>query len=64
MTPISDTARSTNDSMSDEPRAPWTKAVPQLLGIAVLAIVFVSCLNDGHQNESPIRQAEGRNVHR
>jgi hypothetical protein len=46
--------------MSDEPKAPWTKAVPQLLGIAVLAVVFVACLGDGRSVESPFLQAGNR----
>jgi hypothetical protein len=45
--------------MSDEAKAPWTKAVPQLLGIAILAIVF-ACLRDGHLSDSRFRQAEHR----
>jgi|HubBroStandDraft_2_1064218.scaffolds.fasta_scaffold618699_1 hypothetical protein len=46
--------------MSDEPKASWTKAVPQLLGIAALTIVFAACLGDGPPVESPFRQASHR----
>jgi hypothetical protein len=46
--------------MSDERRAPWTKAGPQLLCIAVLAIVFVACLRDRHLGENPLRHAAHR----
>jgi hypothetical protein len=46
--------------MSDEPKASWTKAVRQLVGIAALAIAFVACLRGGHPSESPFRKAEHR----
>ncbi|HXY33438.1 MAG TPA: hypothetical protein VEI07_04375 [Planctomycetaceae bacterium] len=46
--------------MSDEAKASWTKAAPQLLGIAAFAILFVICLGDSRLVESPLRQAAHR----